>query len=219
MQVIARLVGGGVVVSWLGHSFLITSSISLASWNEAGGPGSIREFRGAQALVITQTFQVHRDVEKLLAALRSLKKEQAESQPQTAEAEVQDDETYYVVVYRLPAAWRYRAAMGGGASAASLSPPANPQPAADKPAKEEPKVPKTVQPQMVIGGMGMGGMSVVHTSITAEELAKAFPAVIEPDSWDVEGGEGAIRAVDHKLLVRQTRPVHRQIEQLLQEMR
>ncbi len=197
---------------------LITCSIRAAR-DETGGPSSIQEFRSAQALVISQTFQVHREIEKLLAALRAVKKEHVGNQPQAAAEAVQDDETFYVVVYRLPAAWRYHVTTGHMAPpAGGAAPDATPQSGDGKPAAESPKAPKTVLPQMGMGGMGMGGLQP-RTSATAEELAKAIPAVIEPDSWDINGGEGSVRCVDHKLLVRQTRPVHRQIEQLLKELR
>ena len=47
---------------------LITSTVNPTSWNEAGGAATIRDYRGA--LVITQTYQGHHKVEKLLEGLR-----------------------------------------------------------------------------------------------------------------------------------------------------
>ena len=52
---------------------LITTIISPESWSEVGGEGSIPaiEGRGIRAIVISQTFQIHNEIEKLLAALRA----------------------------------------------------------------------------------------------------------------------------------------------------
>jgi hypothetical protein len=41
--------------------------------DEVGGPGTIAEFPGAGALVISQTTDIHEHVEKVLAALRRVK--------------------------------------------------------------------------------------------------------------------------------------------------
>ena len=47
---------------------LITATVEPSSWDTVGGPGSIVPYRGT--LVIAQTQQVHRKVEKLLKGLR-----------------------------------------------------------------------------------------------------------------------------------------------------
>lgn len=50
----------------------ITSSIEPESWEEVGGAGAIAplEYRGAKAVVIRQTFQVHEQIRRLLSDLR-----------------------------------------------------------------------------------------------------------------------------------------------------
>lgn len=53
---------------------LITTTVDPKSWEEVGGPGSIGPYRGA--LVIRQTYQGHRKVEKLLQGLREALAEQ-----------------------------------------------------------------------------------------------------------------------------------------------
>lgn len=59
---------------------LITSTVDPESWNEVGGPANICEYRGA--LVIAQTYQGHRKVERLLKGLReALAKQPAPSAP------------------------------------------------------------------------------------------------------------------------------------------
>ena len=209
---------------------LITSA-APTTWNEVGGPGSIQEFRNARAVVISQTFAVHRQIERLLADVRAARREQAAAAPKQAEDEVQDDATLYVKVYRLPAAWagpvatHFGGGVGGGAAPIG-------QPAVIHGKAEEPKgKPQHVQPQMA-GGLAMAaGMAAMGGGTgrsrsaaaprlpSAEELAKAIPAVILPESWDISGGLGAIRAAGNSLIVRQSRPVHREIARLLEQLK
>jgi hypothetical protein len=49
----------------------IASLISASSWDDVGGAGNIHPFAGL--LVVSQTFEVHRQIEQLLATLRTLK--------------------------------------------------------------------------------------------------------------------------------------------------
>jgi hypothetical protein len=53
---------------------MITSTVEPASWNEVGGPGAIAEapIRNAEALVILQTYHVHRKIAALLEELREV---------------------------------------------------------------------------------------------------------------------------------------------------
>ncbi|HXT58065.1 MAG TPA: DUF4974 domain-containing protein [Pirellulales bacterium] len=203
---------------------MITSSVDPSAWDEVGGPGCITEFRNAHALVIDQTSTVHRQIERLLAAVRDARRAQAAEEPKQAEDEVKDDETLYVQVYRLPAAWMHppRRGMGGGAGRAPSSAPRQAPATSTAPAKDKPgdkPAPKNVHPQMGMGGGGMGGAASSSRSVSmADQLAAAIPGVIAPENWDVSGGAGAIRAVGDTLIVRQTRPVHREIRQLLEQL-
>jgi hypothetical protein len=52
---------------------MITTTVEPDSWDEVGGPGTIAEYPGAGALVISQTNEIHEHVEKVLAALRRVK--------------------------------------------------------------------------------------------------------------------------------------------------
>ena len=52
---------------------LITTTVEPDSWDEVGGPGTIAEYPGAGALAISQTTEIHEQVEKVLAALRRVK--------------------------------------------------------------------------------------------------------------------------------------------------
>lgn len=204
---------------------LITTSAGPTTWDEVGGPGSIQGFRSARAIVISQTFAIHRQIERLLAGVRAVRQEQTVAAPKQAEAEVEDDETPYVKVYRLPAAWastHLRGAAGGGPAATPHQAPAKQTPPAKENGGEKP-VSKDIHPHFGMGGMG-GGMvrpqaAPTRAFPTADELSKAIPAVVAPESWDLSGGPGAIRAAGNSLIVRQTRPVHREIARLLEELK
>ncbi|MBI1899962.1 MAG: hypothetical protein HYS13_02455 [Planctomycetia bacterium] len=71
----------------------VTSAIAPASWDEAGGPGAIREFEQARCLVVENTREVQAEVERLLTALRS-------TQPPGHEAP--SDDGPQLRFYRLP---------------------------------------------------------------------------------------------------------------------
>jgi len=196
---------------------LITASVAPQSWNRADGPGSISEFRGARALVISQTFAVHREIERLLAAIREVRQEQAAERPRQA-AQPIDDETPYVKVYRLPdpsapvAATRPRGAVAAATQATPKQAPAEAAAPADAKPGDMP-TPKVIRPQppVVAGATGLSRYA------TAKELADAIPAAVAPDSW--AKGQTTIRSAGNSLIVRQTRPVHRQIARLLEQLK
>ena len=56
---------------------LITSTIQPASWDNLAGSGSIAVFESNLSLVIHQTDEVHKQTEKLLEQLRTLRKDVA----------------------------------------------------------------------------------------------------------------------------------------------
>jgi hypothetical protein len=50
---------------------MLTTTVAPESWEAVGGPGAVRGIRGVtQALVITQSCDVHRQIAALLAQLR-----------------------------------------------------------------------------------------------------------------------------------------------------
>jgi hypothetical protein len=53
----------------------ITSTIAPATWDEVGGPGSIVAFESSLSLIISQTRQVHRQIEALLEGLRDRRRD------------------------------------------------------------------------------------------------------------------------------------------------
>jgi hypothetical protein len=55
---------------------VITTTIHPDSWDEVGGPGSVKEMELAGALVVSQTRDVHREIAHLLASLRRVREYQ-----------------------------------------------------------------------------------------------------------------------------------------------
>jgi hypothetical protein len=74
---------------------LIPSTISPESWDEVGGPGSVRAFRGA--LVIRQTQAIHEEISGMLSRLRKL---MARHQPE-ARAEAGKTDQLVLTVYHI----------------------------------------------------------------------------------------------------------------------
>ncbi|HEY2411534.1 MAG TPA: DUF4974 domain-containing protein [Pirellulaceae bacterium] len=52
---------------------LITTTIKPDSWDDVGGPAAIDSFDNAKVLVVSQTQEVHREIERLLISLRRAK--------------------------------------------------------------------------------------------------------------------------------------------------
>ncbi|HUY87249.1 MAG TPA: hypothetical protein VMV10_00795 [Pirellulales bacterium] len=220
---------------------LITASVAPQSWNSADGPGSVSEFRNARALVISQTFAVHREIERLLAAIREVRQEQAAERPTHAAQQI-DDETPYVKVYRLPEPpapavvkaphgasnihfpWHVfcypapavvkapHGAVGAASQATPKQAPAEAAAPADAKPGDKPAT-KVIRPQPPV----VAGATVLSRYATAKELADAIPAAVAPESW--ADGRTAIRSAGNSLIVRQTRPVHREIARLLEQLK
>jgi hypothetical protein len=55
---------------------VITGTIAPTTWADVGGAGGIKQYFNSQSLVIAQTREVHRDIEKLLAGLRDARDRQ-----------------------------------------------------------------------------------------------------------------------------------------------
>ena len=82
-----------------------------------------------------------------------------------------------------------------------------------------------------IGGMGMaGGMGGMQKArepmlqsssgkITMAELYRVIAGVVASDTWGPAGGEGSLMPLGNSLVIRQTAEVHRQIGDLLKQLR
>ncbi len=64
--------GGAALADFDSLIDLIVSTIQPTSWDEVGGPGSIREFPTNLSLVISQTQEVHEEIADLLEQLRRM---------------------------------------------------------------------------------------------------------------------------------------------------
>lgn len=196
----------------------ITSLVQPTTWDEVGGPGSVQAMHEARALAISQTFVCHREIEAFLATMRAVQRRAAENRPAAAAANAADDATISLKIYKLPRHWI--------ASAAAVQPPAPavappaaapPAPAGveKKPAENKPAVQAAPAVHSQMGG-GFGSGFQNHPTI--EQLLKAIPAAIEPDTWSNSGGEGTISPVGQALAIRQTQRVHREIRRFLQAL-
>src|SRR5690606_24430930 len=50
---------------------VIVETVKPKSWEEVGGPGAIRPYPQRDALVVSQTMEVHTEIEEMLSRLRS----------------------------------------------------------------------------------------------------------------------------------------------------
>ena len=203
---------------------LITSSVGPNTWAEAGGPGTIQQHRKSLTLVVSQTYEVHREISTLLDSLRVVDRRQAEQRRDAQALVAEGGDGLQLKVYKLPAKWLFAnaAAPQGNPSAPAATQPAT-TPSATPDEQKPATSPAAPMPQMgggMGGGMrGMGGYSMARINLAAAaELAKSIPDLIEPESWEGAGGDGVIRAIHGTLVVRQTADVHRQIRRLLQAL-
>jgi hypothetical protein len=71
---------------WVDYDSLIeviTTTIGPETWEDVGGPGSIAPapFRGADMLVVRQTYQIHQEIEQLLDQVRQIAEENGSGEP------------------------------------------------------------------------------------------------------------------------------------------
>ncbi|MEX2560738.1 MAG: hypothetical protein WD403_12530 [Pirellulales bacterium] len=190
----------------------VTSTIAPNSWDDVGGPGSIQPFANADALVVSQTDVIHEEIEKLLASLRETRAKQAR-QAGSQKQPPPDDTALTLRIYRLPASFK-SSPLSGAPTAAPSQPAEQPKAAPSTPGGATLR--GGFHPQFGGGALTTAGAGqAAREGTPAEELAKVIPTVVEPESWQMAGGQGAIHAVAGSLLVRQTERVHRQIRRLL----
>ncbi|MBI1901280.1 MAG: hypothetical protein HYS13_09235 [Planctomycetia bacterium] len=68
---VAELLGDGPEPDFARLIETITTTVAPSSWEDAGGPGSIKEYEKSLCLVVSNTEDVHEQVESLLATLQS----------------------------------------------------------------------------------------------------------------------------------------------------
>jgi hypothetical protein len=175
----------------------ITGTIAPTTWNEVGGAGSIKFLSNANSLVVSETYNVHEELRNFLVALR---KTRALERMQAKDHAVdRDPEKMFVAIYPLSSMAIVHHAR---AIPAPDSKGDNTDPAA---AKEKP----ASKPSSTLAVSNRG---------LADDIARAIPKLIEPTSWQTQGGQGSIESVGIGVAVRQTRQVHREISRLLRSI-
>jgi hypothetical protein len=179
---------------------VITSNVAPTTWVDVGGFGGIEAATKSMSLVISQTRDVHDQVEQLLARIRKTVQTQefAEAKPDEGDKDGLVLKVYFVV------------------SKSSVP--------------ETPKVPEQQQnnagnqvgqrPQTQILAQAVGGhpgfffdMGLHSALFEEDDLLEIIQELVEPDSWDEEGVYA--RPAPGRLIIRQSPEVHRKIGQLL----
>ena len=178
----------------------ITTIIAPTTWDQVGGPGSIAPFPladPAHAVVISQTMEVHDQIAQFLADVRSLRaarKGKVDAKPaagEAAQAAPADPNAVSLKIYKV-------------AVPQAAPPRAN--------AKPDEKGEKSQENLQQYGSAGQFG---IPNDRYLEELARAIPALVRPETWERAGGEGVLYALPADmnftghLLVRQTGEVQR----------
>ena len=178
---------------------LLTSIIDPSTWDQVGGPGSIAPYPldPAQVIVISQTHETHERVAKFLSDLRAVRVARGAKPEQKAAVEPADPNAVVVKVYKIPVPLRVAAVPKSGEAAESK--------------------PKESLPQVAFG-------QGTPNDRYLDELSRAIPALVRPESWERAGGHGVLFALPAEslgnghLLVRQTAEVHAQLQRFLNEL-
>ena len=191
---------------------LITSTIVPESWDETGGPGTIKQHSKAPSLVVSQTYAVHHEIAALLASLRAVGHAQpGRDENETPPAEI-DDGKLQLKVYQLP---RLQFVAGLPQPAA----PAHPTTVAAAPAAPAPPTSAPTESGAATAPTSAESMVVFQQEFflrSQRELLKMIESVTGPNTWTDNGGQGGVWIVNGSLVVRQTGDVHRQIGRLLE---
>lgn len=178
---------------------LIMSTVAPTTW-DVGNQG-FSSFHPGRALIIPQSDEVHEEIEELFSALRAARDKQFKlaERPQVPEPE-NDDDDVTTRIYRLnaPATWGTWMGLGGfGLNERS-----------------------GILAQM--GGMGMGSIGMPadakQLDTWATELADLLPQIVEPKSWERNGGSGVVHPFAGLSIVKQTGAVHCEVAKLLRDL-
>jgi hypothetical protein len=198
---------------------VITSTIQPTTWEDVGGPGSVKEVDISDALVISQTDAVHEEIATLLDALRVVRDKQvaaAQAIVGTWPARPVDSDM------RLTAYWLTTGPMattppgksssrnsswgdgvtGDGSAADGTGQQAKSSPAGPPPASLE---------------LALAKYEKERAAAKAGKMAALLTQLIEPESWQPRG-EGVVRVADDAIVVRQTEAIQRQVAMLLSQM-
>jgi hypothetical protein len=180
---------------------LTTSAISPDTWDEVGGPGSLAVMGAYGFFVITQTYEVHEQIEQFYTTLRQTIPDKGKKV-----AEKKDDGRVRLAVYVVPS-----------------NGPKEKKPQTNKSDEKTEAKGKTLQQYGggCLGGFGGGGGGfggveprvIYGPAPDEEETLELITTLIEPESWS-ERDDVFARAVTGRLVIRHTESVHRQIKEL-----
>lgn len=171
---------------------LVSSSVAPTTWAEVGGSGSLAVVPRAGALVVSQTAQIHEELEQFLAGLRKARAVQPTEGIDEADKEPAADELV-VFAYRIP---------GFYLREIQASPARTDKPAA------------VAAPAGAERAKASAAASAQATrEYIAQQYAAALPKFVDPESWG--SGRGTIEAVGDMLFVRQRMAVHEQVAKYL----
>ncbi len=185
---------------------MITTIIAPTTWDDVGGPGSIAPFpaKPAHAIVIAQTSEIQDQIAQFLSDVRSVRDARKGGGKPAAEAAAQaapaDPNAVSVKIYKIAVPQTAVARTTARSDAKSE--------------KLQDNLPQNV----------FGNQSGIPNDRYLEELAKAIPALVRPETWEQAGGAGVLHALPPDmnftghLLVRQTGEVHAQLQKFLKEL-
>ncbi len=215
----------------------ISTTVAPTTWSEVGGAGAIKS-AGQGNLVVTQTEEVHEQIRDFFVALRkagALERAQAKES-----AAASDPNKLFVAMYRVVSHPRpYKVAVApaaGGGSSVEVSvnevyrgPAMSPTDGSaieisvngppESPPENSPMKIAGTDGKPVKGKLAVGPQNVIVSNRgLAEDLARVIPKLIEPESWQAQGGTGSIESIDGAVFVRQTRKVQHEVERFLRSI-
>ncbi|HVX13426.1 MAG TPA: hypothetical protein VHC22_19740 [Pirellulales bacterium] len=211
---------------------LITSTVDPTSWDEVGGPGSIKEDRNSGSITFSQTEEVHEHTRRLLAALRAARDKQLavvkasdggpQPQPPAKDGGLQIRAYRFLGANSVPSGRAAVNPMQGGMmalsdkEAAAAAANALPQMGAAAP-QAAPAPAQKPHDANAAGSSTAAAQTDEHLADSATEIAQLLPKMVEPQSWQPKGN-GFVGAVGDTLVVRQTREVQQQVAQFLKDV-
>lgn len=196
---------------------ILTSTVAPQSWDDVGGPGSVQPFTGL--LVISQTESVHGQIEKLFTKLRrglnvrehaeARAAENAKNKPMVVRAYSLSDWLPVEEVTRTHTTTK---------RPLPDEPPAQPETkgqAANANGQGKPAEQADAAPGEVTTNENTSVVRHRDGEGFANKVAAAVEALVAPESWKSQGGQGVIRPVPGAILVRATPAVHQEIRSVL----
>lgn len=170
---------------------LTEATVAPSTWSEVGGPGAMEAAPAFGLVVVSQTGEVHREIEDLFAKLRAKIPAKAAAQ--------EDDDGMRLVVYFVTTK-----------SVIDAMKPAKPSNAG----KDQSSLNRNAQTLAQPGFSRDGPAPMAY--FEDQELLEHIKELVEPDSWKAEGVYASAAA--GRLVIRQTDQIHRKIRRMLTQL-